>query len=129
MNRRPRLGVLLWWSLRRAARAYGPLRAAAVPVGLALLWLLLSTAFHGDETVRRWSFRGAAALIAAVSVLFAMWRIVSDRASGAAEGLSWTAGAGARVSALCMSGACAILCGAQLALLIALIRVIGRQVG
>ena len=114
----PRLGALLWWSLRRAVRAYGILHAAALPVGMALAWLLLSRVV--SSPVRPWHLALALPVVAGA---LAAWRVISDRSSGFADGLACSAGASRRASAACTVGAYGFLCVLQMVLMSVLVRV------
>ena len=125
MNRHLCVGTLLWWSLRRAVRAYGVPGIMIFPLGLGLLWLVLSVAVRHDEWVKPWPFYTA---IAATAVFLTLWRIVADGASGFTENLAWH-GQNAKCSTLCALGAHALLCGAQAALLAASIRLLGGWIG
>ena len=115
---------MLWWSLRRAVRAYGVTPILIVPVGLGLLWFVLSVALRHDEWVKPWPFYAA---IAAPAVGFALWRIVADRASGFTESLTWH-GQSAKCSTSCTLGAYALICGAQATLLAASMRLLSGWV-
>jgi len=115
---RSQLGLLLWWSIRRAVRVYGVIRIICLPVGLALLWFLLSTIIRHGEVVRTWPFCLG---IIGIGACLVVWRIVTDKASGFTESLIWH-GQSAAHSTSCTIGAYALLCGTQITLLEVLVR-------
>ena len=129
MNQHFRIGSLLWWSVRRAVRAYGVLRATAAPVALAMAWLLFSvSSHHGGESRNPWPVYGGIGALVVVAACFALWRIITDKASGFTEGLAWH-GESAKRSTLCTAGAHMFLFGLQAALLIGLARLLYKWIG